>query len=107
MNERTARLRQESLDADIDHEFQPLGDFLENLPGDLGPLAVEGQRAEEPAGTLDAHLRRLVDIQPVNADRQAFRAKPGPVTRLARLLGKITRQAGLDEFAVGLLEPPI
>ena len=71
----------EIIEPDIDQEFQPLADFLEDAHGDLVLLGVEvlRQLGEPVAGALDRQLGDFGNVLAGDLDAQRFGLEPRAV----------------------------
>ena len=99
----------EIFEADIDQEFQPRADLLEDAPGDLVLLGGEKRRQlGEPARRgLDRHLRDFADMRAADLHAQRLGLEPIAVAGRARHVGEIAGDLLARPVAVGLAEAPL
>ena len=100
-----ARASVEIIEADIDQEFQPRADLLEDAPGDLVLLGVElvRQFAEPGRRGLDRQVGDFADVPAADLDAQRFGLEAIAVAGFARHVGEIAGDLLARPVAVGFL----
>ncbi len=98
-----ARQRQ-VIEPDIDQEFEPRADLLEDAHRDFVLLGVEfvRQLANQAAAAFDRHVGDFADVQAADLDAQRFRLEPIAVAGGAGHVGEIAGDLLARPVAVGL-----
>ncbi len=99
----------EIFEADIDQEFEPRADLLEDAPGDLVLLGGEKRRqlAEPARRGLDRHLRDFADMRAADLHAQRLGLEAIAVAGRAGNVGEIAGDLLARPVAVGLAEAPL
>src|SRR5713101_4061306 len=96
-------IEREVVESDVGEETQPLANFLENEPRDLGLLRAQPGVREELDRLLDRHRCHFAYRFAVEADEQAFLLEPRTVAGRARPHVHVRFEHLADAFRLGLL----